>query len=477
MPKSLKHFLRVPRVRNVALATAVAAAGFAHTANAGFLEDFYTSAGASANYTAPQVYQNQAMGVINGGSMVFKAPIRNFTPFTFTPPHLKAGCGGIDVFLGAFGFVNKEQFVQFLKNVGQNAMGLAFKVALHAISPDLEQQIQQVANMINEQTRMLTNSCEAAKALMDAGPGRWIHDAVRGAKDAALAGSSGDAYEANETYRADGYRALRDNPRQNNSGGYATIASDLNITYSAVNSGTLMGISEAERQLMYALLGMTVFKTNSAGDNIESFTYTPKIDSVAQLVGDTTGTVSLPTYSCSMDCLSPVDSTQTQKPFAAMVYERALRIRQNIMNRTMNTADDIRALTVPTSIPMYKIIALTALPNYTGTSDVLLQNYSMAVGWEIASYYIETVATELSRALNNANSSQPGTIQKKEAILDLLARIKDLKAKMVQDRAQVYAQIAKDGAMVTQIEQIQRQLYGSVSASVAANAAFGINSR
>ena len=178
-----------------------------------------------------------------------------------------------------------------------------------------------------------------------------------------------------------------------------------------------------------------------------------------------------------MDCLSPVDSTQTQKPFAAMVYERALRIRQNIMNRTMNTADDIRALTVPTSIPMYKIIALTALPNYTGTSDVLLQNYSMAVGWEIASYYIETVATELSRALNNANSSQPGTIQKKEAILDLLARIKDLKAKMVQDRAQVYAQIAKDGAMVTQIEQIQRQLYGSVSASVAANAAFGINSR
>ena len=86
MPKSLKHFLRVPRVRNVALATAVAAAGFAHTANAGFLEDFYTSAGASANYTAPQVYQNQAMGVINGGSMVFKAPIRNFTPFTFTPP-------------------------------------------------------------------------------------------------------------------------------------------------------------------------------------------------------------------------------------------------------------------------------------------------------------------------------------------------------------------------------------------------------
>ena len=48
---------------------------------------------------------------------------------------------------------------------------------------------------------------------------------------------------------------------------------------------------------------------------------------------------------------------------------------------------------------------------------------------------------------------------------------------MVQDRAQVYAQIAKDGAMVTQIEQIQRQLYSSVSASVAANAAFGINSR
>jgi conjugative transfer pilus assembly protein TraH len=87
-----------------AVAVAVAASMLLATnVNAGFLEDFYTSAGAAVNVTPAQSYQTQTMGVVTGGSLVWRTPNRSFQPIYFTPPSLRAGCGGIDVFLGAYG--------------------------------------------------------------------------------------------------------------------------------------------------------------------------------------------------------------------------------------------------------------------------------------------------------------------------------------------------------------------------------------
>ena len=34
-----------------------------------------------------------------------------FTPLLWQPPGIKAGCGGIDMYLGSFGFANTSQFV------------------------------------------------------------------------------------------------------------------------------------------------------------------------------------------------------------------------------------------------------------------------------------------------------------------------------------------------------------------------------
>jgi conjugative transfer pilus assembly protein TraH len=50
-------------------------------------------------------------------------------------PGAKAGCGGIDLFAGSFSYISADQFMAMIKNIGNNALGYAFKLAIDAVDP------------------------------------------------------------------------------------------------------------------------------------------------------------------------------------------------------------------------------------------------------------------------------------------------------------------------------------------------------
>ena len=47
------------------------------------------------------------MNLYTGGSLMMRAPGRNYPLATVQLPSLRAGCGGIDIYGGAFSFINK----------------------------------------------------------------------------------------------------------------------------------------------------------------------------------------------------------------------------------------------------------------------------------------------------------------------------------------------------------------------------------
>ena len=91
-------------------AVAVAFALWTATVQAGFVADFYDEAKTYGNVTEAGILQSGALNTVTGGGFVWRQPRREFTPFAVTPPSLKAGCGGIDVFLGAFSIPSREEF-------------------------------------------------------------------------------------------------------------------------------------------------------------------------------------------------------------------------------------------------------------------------------------------------------------------------------------------------------------------------------
>lgn len=113
--------------------------------------------------TEPYAYQSQRRMGFVGGSVMARTPIKSVNVISFAPPRLDAGCGGIDLFLGSFSFINKDQFIQLLRAIAANAVGLAFKAALHAISPTLEAIISKLETLINNMNRTLRNSCSIAQ--------------------------------------------------------------------------------------------------------------------------------------------------------------------------------------------------------------------------------------------------------------------------------------------------------------------------
>src|SRR4030067_459853 len=109
-----------------------------------------------------------------------RAPGRHSPLVNAHLPSLRAGCGGIDLFGGAFSFINKQQFLSLLQNIGANAVGYAFKLALQSISPDIDKLLTELQDQINKINAMNINSCEAAQALVNGVVGKYDHSVMSG---------------------------------------------------------------------------------------------------------------------------------------------------------------------------------------------------------------------------------------------------------------------------------------------------------
>jgi len=99
------------------------------------MQELFDSVNAQGNVSNPAVLQGQTMNLYTGGSLFMRMPKRTYQLATVTPPSWNAGCGGIDLFAGGFSFINKEQFVAMLRNIGSNALGYGFKLAIQNLCP------------------------------------------------------------------------------------------------------------------------------------------------------------------------------------------------------------------------------------------------------------------------------------------------------------------------------------------------------
>ena len=112
------------------IAATLALSIFASPANADVsqsMQDWFDQIGAYGNVTGPNAYRGQTMNFYTGGSLYMRTPVRNYQLASISPPSFRAGCGGIDLFAGSFSFINKEQFVTLLRNIGNNAIKRRFE--------------------------------------------------------------------------------------------------------------------------------------------------------------------------------------------------------------------------------------------------------------------------------------------------------------------------------------------------------------
>jgi len=135
----------------------VASAGIMADLNAMFM---------SNSTAATTISTSDRVGVF-GGSFMMRAPVKSTNIVTFDPPRLDAGCGGVDLYMGSFTFINSQQLVALFRAVAANAVGLAFKAAIDAISPSLGKLLTEFQTLLQKMNNLAKNSCNLAHMLTD----------------------------------------------------------------------------------------------------------------------------------------------------------------------------------------------------------------------------------------------------------------------------------------------------------------------
>jgi conjugative transfer pilus assembly protein TraH len=126
------------------------------------LGSFFQKLGANTNATEGKAYQDQTAGYYTGGSLFARNTVHNADLANIRLPGYRAGCGGIDMHLGAFSFIKGQELIGALRSVGSSMASYALLLALETMSPQVKNIITELNNLAQKINQMNINSCEIA---------------------------------------------------------------------------------------------------------------------------------------------------------------------------------------------------------------------------------------------------------------------------------------------------------------------------
>lgn len=461
---------------------AILAAGLFYAAlpaEAGFLEDYYDAAGAQTAITSAGVYQSQGVSLATGGSFMQKVPRKEFIPMTLDAPHLKAGCGGIDLFLGAFSLPSRDEFVSFLRSIGTALPGLAFQLALQGLAPDLNEQVTSFRDLIMKYTGDFTDSCRAAEAVLDASGGSaFLRDMSFRAKNALRAsGEADDAAEADKLTRTDGAKVFSSVPDRKDAGGAIVEASEANLTWMLLKGARFnkagVAVDDAHLETMMTLLGTTVYRKTGSGSNatVRTEDYPGR-----DILYDLYGTIGEKTaadakrLACdeSVRCLAPKETTDSPVNLVNEIYEAAKHYQRSLLLRNRNevTEAELTLLANISSIPLLRLVEASASRRVPDLADSILRIFAEAAAHEGITNALAELTDEVRRTLAGSSARSANDINRRHAER-LEARLTEVLQDLRARQSHLFDAMARAQAYQLQVEHIERAVFGRAAVETA----------
>ena len=116
--------------------------------------------------TSPNYLSGQQRGYYSGGSFNARWPSSVSYPVTIETPRIKSGCGGIDVFMGGFSFMNTDYLVNKLQGILSGAASVAFDLGLKTLCEQCSNTIKNFEAISDKLNSMQLDECSAAKELV-----------------------------------------------------------------------------------------------------------------------------------------------------------------------------------------------------------------------------------------------------------------------------------------------------------------------
>lgn len=462
--------------RFIAFFTAMA---LANCATAMSMQEVFDSVNAQGNVTNPGVLQGQTMNLYTGGSLFMRMPNRTYNLASVTPPSWNAGCGGIDMFMGGFSFINKEQFVAMLRNIGSNALGYSFKLAIQNLCPTCDNVMQALQATSQAINKMNVDSCETAKGLVHAAmPDTW----TRGRQDAAKNfGVNSNVFDD----ITDAWSKVMNNERAANDTIQRVAAQDPsvkdslptgNIVWKALKK--LQGIDDEERMLLMSMMGSIIFDTSKDNPQEAKVLNRKSEITVELLVGSQTlsSNISVPIWRCdtvaSDGCLSPSEDFLTTASFKTMVRRKMNAISDKIAQRkAYEDPTGTFGFLNATDLPIYKMIAVTTSLNNTSLADALIGRYQDLIAAKYAELYIRSSVNALHAAISKYNATADAATS--QAFKEMTPQIDQLMDDAKRTLSMAYSQTVSTYNIAQEVQYMERTLSSNLSQTLRQSVAFG----
>ena len=261
----------------------------------------------TASATRPGAYNSQAHGSLMGGSLSMRVPNQTFNLINVAPPRFKAGCHGIDLYLGSISFPSLSRFTDLLQQMGTAGVaGFAFQLALMELCQPCENiisKLEAAARMINSAGRI--SPCQAgaefAKYLKNQ-PNQvdsvvnGVGQAWQNAKEAA--GTITDIWADQDT--------TKNQDTSNAASALAGTPDDIrgNLVYAALTSS---GWGPDDARMMMSVVGTVVVSDTGVPS------YYPPVIRLEDLVVPRANVDSISVYACDETtlCLYPTETTDS----------------------------------------------------------------------------------------------------------------------------------------------------------------------
>lgn len=448
---------------------------------AGDMTAFYDSLGGTASASGPQLYRGQSAGYFSAGSFNARAPIRNYNPVSVQMPSIRAGCGGIDLFLGGFSYINANELITMLQNIGSGAVGYAFQLALATISPTINGVLSDMRSMADKVNSMNVNTCQAGMemvkgAVMLSGAQKSVceqlsFDSGQATDYAQARFMCQDQTHANNILRMANAGALASTSGSNPAKTTEAIAGNV-VWRGLMKDPALAGDTQMARLLM-SMTGTLVLYLPPMGGGAtdEPVPRVPLVD-YRRLVTAVTPDAS-EVYTCTdgeaaNQCLHLGIETRD----LGILRQKVVADLSSLIAKVTADTGGSAAMTVAeqfiltrTGLPVLRLIQTVADVDPSLVADVV-RPYTNAIVADVAYGYFRAALTAVEPAVQQSGTGQDGQRQA------LVERIRSLLAEAQRDRS---AQLKLAGGMeefINKVNLYQKVLASSMSPSLQQRLAF-----
>ncbi|WP_243457391.1 conjugal transfer protein TraH [Ottowia testudinis] len=429
------------------------------------VNNMFNSLGAIGNYTAPGAFRGQAYNTYTGGNLMMRTPNKVYQLAAIQFPSAKAGCGGIDVFGGSFSHISADEFKNMLKNITAALPGIAFQLALEAVSPLLGGLTKWAKGLETWINNARINSCETAKAIVSTAAESLGYSSQETCADLAIEmGMESDRDAARRRCSSDRPSILA----SARSSGDANVRNKApfvgNLTWKALQR-TGSYLDDAERELIMSMVGTVIYYPEEDARDPEPVA--PTLTSISQLLyGQAAGSgtnVVQHMLSCNnySDCdVVSLNTTYSHTPFTAKVETLMRSIAEKIATRTAipNNSAEVGFVNQTTE-PVYKMLSIgTSIPG-SGLADSLIAQYRDLIAADYAYVFLDRNLRVGLAALEKDFTLQQ--TQREQAIY-IRQRAMAMLSQIAQEKNLLYQKVGSFRAVSSHLEELERQLRSSM---------------